>query len=310
MPTMPASREDLMIKSSRDTLRISISVFTNQHVVSGPTPVIVMGHGIGAVKGAGLPQFVTAFAENGYSAVLFDYLHWGQSDGQPRGDVVVSRELQDFKDVIEWVRSNPKRFDSKCIVAWGSSFGGMHVTALLAQDHLLAAGIAQCPCVDGIASSLKLPFFYSLRLLLYAVADMIRALVGADPIYVKLAADGKPGAPLAIMRGSEAVEGSKRLQPRDGTTLTNEITARSVLQVLTNRPIRHIHKSTKPYLIVLPTWDHQASLPAAERAVREAPLGESFRVEGGHFDLYPNAPAYEKNLTGQLQFLKKVFGPD
>ncbi|KAL2214557.1 putative alpha/beta fold family hydrolase [Sarocladium strictum] len=267
-----------------------------------------MGHGIGAVKGAGLPPFATAFAEQGYAAVLFDYLHWGQSDGEPRGDMIVSRELQDFKDVIAWVRSQPEKFDARRIVAWGSSFGGMHVTALMAQDHALRAGIAQCPCVDGTASSLMLPFFYSLKLGFMAVADTIGGLIGADPIYVNLVGD--MGAPLSIMGGSEAVEGWRNLQPVDGTVLSNEITARSVLQILTNRPIRYIRESTKPYLIVLPTWDHQASLAAAERAVQEAPFGEALRVEGGHFDLYPNGPAYEKNLEGQLRFLEKVFSSE
>ncbi|EUC40280.1 hypothetical protein COCMIDRAFT_109222 [Bipolaris oryzae ATCC 44560] len=269
-----------------------------------------MGHGIGAVKGAGLPQFATAFAEQGYAAVVFDYLHWGQSDGEPRGDLVVSRELQDFKDVIAWVRLQPERFDNQRIVAWGSSFGGMHVTALMAQDHDLRAGIAQCPCVDGTASSLMLPLVYSLRLGLTAMADAIGSLFGAKPIYVNLTGDDTPGAPLSLMRGPEAVSGFKNIEPIDGTTLSNAITARSVLQVLAIRPVRHIHKSTKPYLLVLPTWDHQASLTAAERAVQEAPLGEALRVEGGHFDLYPNAPAYQRNLAGQLQFLKRVFSSE
>jgi fermentation-respiration switch protein FrsA (DUF1100 family) len=307
---MPTTREDVKIKSSRDDLKIALSIFTNQHVPQAPTPAIVMGHGIGAVKGAGLPPFATAFAEQGYAAVVFDYLHWGQSDGEPRGDLVVSRELQDFKDVITWVRSQPETFDGQRIVAWGSSFGGMHVTALMAQDHSLRAGIAQCPCVDGTASALMLPFFYSLRLGMKAMADMIRGLIGAEPIYVNLTGDDAPGAPLSLMRGPEALNGFKNLQPVDGTILSNTITARSVLHILTNRPVRYIHKSTKPFLIVLPTWDHQASLAAAERAVREAPLGEALRVEGGHFDLYPNAPAYEKNLEGQLQFLKRVLSSE
>ena len=45
---------------------------------------LVMGHGLGGTREAGLKPFAERFAEEGYHVVLFDYRHFGASDGQPR----------------------------------------------------------------------------------------------------------------------------------------------------------------------------------------------------------------------------------
>lgn len=49
--------------------------------------------------------------------------------------------------MIAWVRQQPDSFDVDRCVAWGSSFGGMHVTALLAEDHQLAALCRRLRCL-------------------------------------------------------------------------------------------------------------------------------------------------------------------
>ncbi|XHG03927.1 hypothetical protein AWENTII_007212 [Aspergillus wentii] len=91
-----------------------------------------MGHGIGAIKAAGLQLFAAACAQAGYAALAFDYLHFESSDGQPRNLMSVPQELRDFRDVNALVREHPDRFDVSRIVVWGTSCGGMHVTVLVA----------------------------------------------------------------------------------------------------------------------------------------------------------------------------------
>ncbi|KAI9930792.1 hypothetical protein MW887_011550 [Aspergillus wentii] len=298
------SSEDFHILSSRPHHRIAASLFLPQNA-STPPPTIVMGHGIGAIKAAGLQPFATAFAQAGYAALAFDYLHFGSSDGQPRNLMSVPQELQDFRDVIAWVREHPDRFNTSRIVVWGTSFGGMHVTALVAEDHQLAAGIAQCPCVDGFASSLQVPFFTSLRMAIPATFDWLLSFFWERPIYLPLISNTSQPA---LMKGDEVMEGWARLAPPTNVDFPNKIVARSIFSLSLNRPIGKVHRSIRPLLIVLPTWDNQASLPAAEKAVKLAPLGESIRVKGGHFDLYKGGPGYEENLNGQLAFLKRVIG--
>lgn len=73
-----------------------------------------------------------------------------------------------------------------------------------------------------------------------------------------------------------------------------------------HRPVLDVKKSRKPYLEVLPTYDNQAPLKAAEAAVKNAPFGEALQVPGGHFDLYAAGIAFDANLSGQLTFLERI----
>ncbi|KAJ5113807.1 alpha/beta fold family hydrolase [Penicillium angulare] len=300
-----APSEDLKIPSSRDSrLRIAMSIFPPENCLH-PRPVIIMGHGIGAIKAAGLAPFASAFAAKGYYAITFDYLHFGESDGQPRNLLSIPGELQDFRDVISWARQQPDRFDLQRIVVWGSSFGGMHTTALIASDHELAGAIAQCPCVDSYAASNMQPFSKSLRIARMAISDWTRSLFGKEPIYINLTGDGLPGSSIALMEGSDVMEGWDRISPSE-VDFPNIITARSLLEFPINRPVLNVKNSRKPYLIVLPTYDNQAPLEAAEAAVRNAPFGEGLRVPGGHFDMYADGISFDANISGQLTFLEKI----
>ncbi|GJC85985.1 putative protein in traX-finO intergenic region [Colletotrichum liriopes] len=298
--------EDRFITSSRNGLKIAVSIYKPDGTKQS-LPTIVMGHGIGAIKAAGLSSFASEFTSEGYAAVTFDYIGFGESEGSPRNILNVTHQLQDFQDVIKWAREPEQSdlVDSSRIVAWGSSFGGMHVTALMADDHELAAGIAQCPLVDGLAGVLQIPLARSLRLATTAAADIVGSyLLGAkEPQYVKLVSDGST---TAVMASQEAAEGWARLVPDHGEDWPNIIAGRSLLSIMLSRPLLQIHKSTRPYLVVLPTWDHEASLDAAEDCVRRAPLGEALRVGGGHFDLYKGGIAFEKNIGGQKEFLRRV----
>lgn len=300
------SREDRFIPSSRTGQNIALTIYRPEGPES-PGPVIVMGCGIGAIKAGGLTPFAMAFNVAGYTAVSFDYLNFGASDGTPRGLLSVPNELQDFRDVIAWVRAPGQGAwaDPSRVVAWGTSFGGMHVTALMGEDHRLAAGIAQCPLTDGLAGTMHTPLARSLKLTPVAMLDAVRSLFGAtEPSYIDLTSDGSTPA---LMASEEVVTGWARLNPENGETWSNKLAARSLFSIMVNRPLLSVHKCKRPYLIVLPTWDHEAALGAAEECVRRAPLGEGLRVQGGHFDLYKGGPAFEENIRGQLEFLKRVF---
>ena len=298
--------QEIMIPASGVAFRISVSFIIPEDGLQNP-PVIIMGHGIGGVKAAGLPIFAERFVRAGYAAVVFDYLHFGESEGQPANLMSISRELQDYRDVITWARQQHDLWDTHKVVVWGSSFGGMHVTSLMAQDHGLAAGIMQCPCVDGFAAARKSPALNLLRMLPLALADWLGSFFSAEPIYVPLVMDENSTRPIAAMPGSEALEGWNRLLIGVAAPPTNKISARTLLAIPFFRPITQIHRSVKPILAVLPTWDNQAPLAKAEEAIRLAPLGEALRVPGGHFDVYNGGIGFDENISGQINFLEKVF---
>jgi dienelactone hydrolase len=87
----------------------------------GPHPVVVMAHGIGAIKAGGLAPFAERFCREGFAAIVFDYRQFGGSTGQPREELSFPRQLEDYSTVIGWAAMHPD-IDAHRIFAWGTSF--------------------------------------------------------------------------------------------------------------------------------------------------------------------------------------------
>jgi hypothetical protein len=63
----------------------------------GPHPAVVMAHGFAAVKAGGLEPFAERFCREGFTAIAFDYRQWGGSSGEPREEVSVPRQREDYR---------------------------------------------------------------------------------------------------------------------------------------------------------------------------------------------------------------------
>lgn len=63
----------------------------------------------------------------------------------------------------------------------------MHASALISEDHRLAASIAQCPVVDGFLAAMMVPISRSLPMTTSALIDTIRSWFGMDAIYLTTA---------------------------------------------------------------------------------------------------------------------------
>lgn len=57
----------------------------------GPHPAVVMAHGFAGVKAGGLVPFAERFCREGFTAVAFDYRHWGGVSRRCRGEWRPSR---------------------------------------------------------------------------------------------------------------------------------------------------------------------------------------------------------------------------
>ena len=119
----------------------------------GPHPAVVMAHGIGGIKAGGLAPFAERFRDEGFAAIAFDYRNFGGSGGQPREALSVPRQREDYSTVIGWAVEQPY-IDPRQIIAWGTSFAGMHVVELAVSDTRLTAAIAQAPLTDGLAAAM------------------------------------------------------------------------------------------------------------------------------------------------------------
>jgi fermentation-respiration switch protein FrsA (DUF1100 family) len=267
----------------------------------GPHPAVVMAHGIGAIKAGGLAPFAERFRREGFAAIAFDYRQWGGSTGQPREELSVPRQREDYSIVIGWTAAQPN-IDAQRIFAWGTSFAGMHIVELAASDSRLAGALAQSPLVDGFAAAAMAPPLRSLRLFSLAVLDRLGAIFNRPPRYLPGA--GAPGE-LAVGATADAIFGEKLMTPKDSTEWHNRVAARSLLSFSWRRPVRRAAAIRCPLLLVVAEHDTMAPVRPALRVVEKAPDAELYRSRGGHYDVYEGGEDHDNVLRVEVEFLHR-----
>ncbi|MDT5221343.1 MAG: uncharacterized protein QOF15_3448, partial [Mycobacterium sp.] len=68
---------------------------------SGPHPVVVMAHGLGANHSMALARYERHFAAAGFATLAFDYRNLGASDGAPRQRLSLRRHRQDIAAALD-----------------------------------------------------------------------------------------------------------------------------------------------------------------------------------------------------------------
>lgn len=264
-----------------------------------PAPVVVMGHGFGATRGMRLDAFAERFVAAGYACLVFDYRHFGDSEGQPRQLLDIERQLADWASAIACARSRPE-LDPKRVVLWGSSFGGGHVLVAAARDGKVAAVISQCPFTDGFASARAMGLWSFLRVGLRSIPDVLGSLVRLRPIWLTIA--GKPGS-AAFLTAPDALPGYRSVVPA-GVEFENRVAARIGFHALWRKPGRSASRLACPVLFCVCEDDSLAPAKTTLRHARKAPRGEIALYPMGHFDVY-TGEGFERVVADQVAFLRR-----
>ncbi len=264
-----------------------------------PVPVIVMAHGLGATKAMRLDAYAQRFVAAGYACLVFDYRHFGASDGSPRQLLSVTKQLEDWHAAIAYARALPQ-VDPDRVVAWGTSFGGGHALTMAAEDRRLAAAIAQCPFTDGIASAMAGNPIVNAKVMLAAVRDKLRAIRGAEPLYLPNAA--APGT-TAFMNAPDALPGMLALTTST-SDFDNRLTARSAIDIMLYGPGRRAKRIGCPVFVALCDPDTVAPNKPAARQLARTRFAEVRTYPVGHFDIYVDV-RFEIAVADYLAFLYK-----
>jgi pimeloyl-ACP methyl ester carboxylesterase len=260
-------------------------------------PVVVMAHGLGGTKAMRLDAFAECFVGAGYACLVFDYRHFGASDGQPRQLLSVREQLIDWEAAIAFARRLPG-VDPDKVVTWGTSFGGGHSLMMAERDDRLAAAIAQCPFTDGLASTLAIPPLTRFRLTVAAARDGLRQLRKAQPLYVPTT--GEPGT-TAFLTAPDSLPGTRAIRSSD---FDNRLTARSAIEVLFYAPGRHTRAITCPVFVALCENDTVAPSRTAARQLAKNPRIRMKSYPIAHFDIYLGE-AFERAVQDYLAFLRR-----
>lgn len=108
---------------------------------------VVVGHGFSFVKEA-LVEHGRRFADAGLVALTIDYRSFGESPGEPRGQLFPQHLVEDFRNGISLLETRSE-VDAERIGIWGSSFGGATVLYTAGVDLRVRAVVAQVPVVNG-----------------------------------------------------------------------------------------------------------------------------------------------------------------
>ena len=292
-------REDVWFNSGSDR----ISAWLYRPDGGGPdaqAPLLVMAHGLGAVRTMRLDAYAERFAAAGYACLVFDYRNFGDSEGAPRQLLDIRMQLQDWTVAAAFARTLPG-IDPRRIGLWGTSFSGGHVIATAARVPGIAAVVAQCPFTDSVASLGAINPLISARLTALATRDLVTARFGGNPVMVPTA--GHPGD-VALMTSPDAYPGYLALVP-EGVEMRNEVAARIGVKLLPYRPGRLAAKVPCPILFCICESDTVAPPGPTRRYAATAPRGEVKLYPEGHFEIYVG-DAFERVIADQLEFLGRV----
>lgn len=271
----------------------------------GAPPVVVMAHGFGAVRTMRLDAYAERFADAGFAVLVFDYRGWGDSDGRPRNVLDVAAQHEDWRAAVAHARSLDG-VDRDRVALWGTSFAGGHVLHVAAEDHGLAAVIAQVPHVSGPAAVRSVPLGVSARLLRAGLLDVARAAAGRSPHRVRSV--GRPGE-TAMMTSPDAWPLVQRLAASDLDRFDREnvVAARIALRMASYSPGRRAGRITAPTLVQIALRDVVTPVGVARRAAARIPRAEVLTYDCSHFEPYLD-PYFEDVVGAQVDFLARHLG--
>ena len=254
--------------------------------VSGPAPVVVLAHGLTAVKEMHIGGFGEAFAAAGLNALLYDHRGFGDSEGLPRQEVDPVLQYRDYRNAISYAATRPE-VDPTRIGVWGSSFSGGLVLALGANDSRIKAVVSQVPFISGpgIVTRMVRPDFRA-GLLEAINGDRQHRFAGGEPHMIPVVTPD-PTA-LALMAATETHDWFTKTAADVAPNWRNEVTVRSFELIAEWDPGAGIDRVSPTPLLMIVTSDDvvapfEMALEAYERA-REPK--ELLLLPGGHFDLY------------------------
>jgi uncharacterized protein len=265
-------------------------------------PALVMAHGTSGVREQ-LKHYIPRFTTAGMHVLLFDYRHFGDSDGEPRQLLSVRRQLQDYAAALDFIRKVPG-VDPDRVALWGSSLSGGHVVEVAVRDGHVAAVISQAPAMDNRATVLRLleyaGFGMLLKLTWFGMVDIVRSVFGLVPRLVP--AGAAPGE-VGMMTTPDTLPGLQRIE---APGWRNALCARLSLTLVFYRPGLKANRLPCPILIAICDQDSLVVPAASEASARRAgKLAPVKHYPIGHFDIYLGE-WFERSVTDQVAFLQEA----
>jgi pimeloyl-ACP methyl ester carboxylesterase len=261
-----------------------------------PAPCVVMAHGFGGTRADAIPSFAERFVEAGLAALVFDYRHFGDSEGEPRQLLDIALQLEDWTAAIACARTRPE-VDPARVALWGSSFSGGHVVVAGARDGQVRAVVSQGPFADGLRQLRSFPLSLNLKISLHGLRDQFNGWLGRPPHYVPVV--GLPGSD-AVLQSPDCDAGYRAIVG-EGSRWRNECTPRVFLRVPRYRPFLRGPDLPCPWLVCIAERD-DLTPPEIARELAERGGAEVRGYDLGHFEIYVGE-GFERIVSDEAAFL-------
>jgi pimeloyl-ACP methyl ester carboxylesterase len=268
-------------------------------------PVVVMAHGFGGTKDSGLAPFADGLAKAGLDVLAFDYRGFGSSQGEPRQQVRIADQVDDYRAAMSAAARLPG-VDPGRIVLWGVSLAGGHVLSAAAHRDDVAAVVALTPLVDGLAAARLAARHHKPSSMARSTAAGIRSRIsavrGRGPVTMPIV--GRPGEVAALTLPGQYDD----YLAIAGPTWRNEIDATVGFELGGLKAGKDAAHVTAPLLVQVADFDRGAPVDAAMKAAF-AGRAEVRHYPCDHFDVWPGSDWFEPALAHQVQFLTRHLRP-
>jgi uncharacterized protein len=272
--------------------------------LSGPAgrPAIIMAHGLGGTKDAGLQPFAERFSGAGLDVLAFDYRGFGESEAEPRQTVSVSRQLHDYRSAMKAAAQLPG-VDPKRLVLWGMSLSGSHAIRAAAGRDDVVAVVAMVPLTSGLAAgraALKQRSVLTLlRWTLAGLASRLAVAGGRDPLLMPLVSQrGDPG----VFTLDGAYESYLAMA---GPTWRNQVDSAVGLELSKVRTSGAAKKLRARLLMQIAEFDRYVPAHSIAQTALQG-RGEVRRYPCDHFDTWPGGEWFDRVASDQVAFLSRV----
>ncbi|HEV7423543.1 MAG TPA: alpha/beta hydrolase [Mycobacterium sp.] len=259
--------------------------FYRPDVTDGDVPCVVMAHGMSLTRHDGLDRYAGILVAAGVAVLVYDHRYLGDSEGEPRQRVQLSRQVQ-RRSAIEFAR-RIDGVDPDRIVVWGYSFSGGSAAVAAAADPLVAGAILAFPFLDGLARAV-VEVKSNLRNLAWFEAQVVKRLIGRSD---RIPVTAEPGRRAVMVLPGEA-HGFASLVASD-SPWRNEVLAAPLAVEFMRRPVTKARKLHCPTLIQMGERDISATRGPIEKFARRAPLVELRRYDLDHWQPFEFASAAE-----------------
>ncbi len=246
-------------------------------------PAIVMAHGYSAVKEMGLSKYAERFVDAGFVTLIFDYRYFGDSMGEPRGQLFPLEQQEDYRNAITWLSDHP-HVDPHRIGIWGTSFSGGLVLYVGIFDKRVKAIVAQVPSTSNWETRRRNNKERFDKVSELYIQDRIERYRTGKIKYVKVVApEGEP----CVLSQAESYKffmEANKLAPN----WRNQITYESLEKQREFDPISLIHMiAPTSLLIIAAEYDELIPLKAPVSAYKHALEPKSIKIlPCSHFDIY------------------------